>query len=286
MSAYRPRFATRHIGEIWTFSKWWMLMDAMRFFGNRGEAFILGGLTTPQVIGAYTVGADLSGHLTQDVVGPIGRALIPSYAKILENPAQLLRAFQLSFALLATFSLAAGVGASLVAKDLVLVLLGAKWLSAIPFVQWLAIHGAFWSIVQSMQPYFLVTKRERLFALCNTAYVAVLIPAIVIAAHTADVETVAITRTTVTGSFLGGDARSVGRAARFFVSGTLLNFLWRPIIATAVMAICVLSIDLSARQSSRSAFVSQRDLWSSFSCSWFFGFSPAGRTVSKRQPRL
>ena len=32
---------------------------AMRYFGGRGEAFILGGLTTPQVIGAYTVGAEL-----------------------------------------------------------------------------------------------------------------------------------------------------------------------------------------------------------------------------------
>ena len=90
------------------------------------------------------------------------------------------------------------------ANDLVLVLLGAKWLSAVPFVQWLAIHGAFWSIVESMLPYFVVTKRERLFALCNTAYVAVLIPALIIAAHTADVETVALARTTVTGFFLLG----------------------------------------------------------------------------------
>ena len=173
---YRPRFATSKIGEIWVFSKWWMLLDAMRFFGGRGEAFILGGLTTPQVIGAYSVGADLSLRLTEDVVGPIGRALVPSYAKSLEKPVQLLRAFQLSFALLATFSLAAGVGLSLVAKDLVLVLLGSKWLSAVPFVQWLALHGAFWSMVQSMQPYFLITKRERLSALCHVAYVAVLIP--------------------------------------------------------------------------------------------------------------
>src|SRR5262249_4348252 len=146
----------------------------------------------------------LSGRLTQDVVGPTVRALIPSYGKMVEDPIQLLRAFQLSFALLATFSLAAGVGASLVADNLVLVLLGAKWLSAVPFIQWLAIHGAFWSIVASMMPYFVVTKRERLFALCNTVYVAALIPGLIIAAHEADVETVAVTRTTLTAFFLIG----------------------------------------------------------------------------------
>jgi O-antigen/teichoic acid export membrane protein len=221
-----------------------MFLTGMRFFGNRGEAFILGGLTTPQVIGAYTVGGDLPEHLIQDVVGPIGRALIPSYATMEKHPTQLLRAFRLSFALLATFSLAAGVGASLVAKDLVLVLLGAKWLAVIPFVQRLAIHTAFWSIVQSMLPYFLVTKRERLFSLCITAYVAVLIPAIVIAAHTSDVETVALTRAIVTAILLLG-MLGVLLALRIFNLGELLNVLWRPVIAIAVMALCVSSIDLS-----------------------------------------
>jgi O-antigen/teichoic acid export membrane protein len=54
------------------------------------------------------------------------------------------------------------VGASVIAKELVLVLLGANWTIATPFVQLLAIHAAFWSIVESMQPYFMVTNRERL----------------------------------------------------------------------------------------------------------------------------
>ena len=244
MSAYRPRFSTHYVGEIWRFSKWWMILAFMQFFGGRGEAFILGGLTTPQVIGAYTVGGDLSAHLTQDVVLPVGRALVPSYAKISENPAQLLRAFQLSFGLLVTFSLAAGVGTSLVAKDLVVALLGTKWLNAIPFVQSLAIHGAFWSIVQSMQPYFLVTQREKLFASCNTAYVAVLIPVIVTAAHVATVETVAIARTSVTALFLVG-MLGVLLKLQVFSLGPLIGLLWRSVIATSVMALCILSIDLT-----------------------------------------
>ncbi len=137
------------------------------------------------------------------------------------------------------------MGASLVAKDLVLVLLGAQWISAIPFVQWLAIHGAFWAIVQSMQPYFLISRRERLFTLCNVAYVAVLVPSIIIAAHAADVEAVAATRTTVTALFLVG---MLGMLAVLQILSlrTLVSLLWRPVIAIAAMAICVWSIDLAA----------------------------------------
>jgi lipopolysaccharide exporter len=245
MSSYRPGFSTRYLRDFLTFSKWWMVIAFMSYFGTRGEAFILGGVTSPQIIGAYTVSANLTEHLTSDVVGPIGRSLMPNYAKMSNSPAHLLRAFQLSFAVLATFSLAAGVGASLVAKELVLVLLGANWLIAAPFVQLLAIHSAFWAIVESMQPYFLATNRERLLSLCMTGYVAVLIPAIVIAAHTADVETVAMTRTATTILFAAG-MLGVLVATGTFSLKALVSFLWRPLVASAVMAVCVGFIDLSA----------------------------------------
>jgi O-antigen/teichoic acid export membrane protein len=245
MSKYRPRFATRHLRDIWTFSKWWMVLESMGFFGNRGEAFILGRLTTPQVIGAYTVAADLTAHLTHDVVGPIGRSLMPNYAKMSHDAPRLLRAFQLSFAALASISLAAGVGASVIAKELILVLLGANWLIATPFVQLLAIHAAFWSIVESMQPYFLVTNREKLFSLCITGYVALLIPAIVIAAHTANVEAVATTRTATTVLFSMGMLGVLVTTGAFRVEA-LVGFLWRPLVAATVMGLCVWLIDLSA----------------------------------------
>ena len=89
MCPYRPRFSFRQFAEIWRFSKWWMVLEFTAFFGNRGEAFILGGLTSPQVIGAYSVSGDLTAHLTHDVVGPIGRSLMPNYAKVSSNPDQL-----------------------------------------------------------------------------------------------------------------------------------------------------------------------------------------------------
>ena len=242
MSPYRPGFATHHVREFWTFSKWWIVLAIMRYFGNRGEAFILGGLTSPQVIGAYTLSADLTAHLTHDVIGPIGRSLMPNYANMSREPIRLRRAFQLSFAILTSFSLAAGIGATLIAKELVIVLLGANWLIAVPFVQVLAIHAAFWSLIESMQAYFIVTHRERLFSLCLTCYVAILLPALVITAHTATVEDVAITRTATTILFSIGMLGMLV-AIRAFSARTLVDFLWRPLIAAVVMGFCVWCIN-------------------------------------------
>ena len=245
MSSYRPRFSLSHIGEIWAFSKWWMLSGSVRFFGHKGEEFILGGLTTPQIVGAYSVAGNYAAILTSETILPAGRALLPNYARMLDNPPQLLRAFQLSLGLIITLALAAGVGASLMAEDLVLVVLGPQWYLAVPFFQWLALHSAFWCIVQSLQPYFFVTNRERLFALCGLGYIAILIPAIVIAAHTAGAEAVpmalAQTRTIVTALFMLG-MLGVLLFLKVFSLEKLVDVLWRPVIACTLMAICVWSL--------------------------------------------
>ena len=77
MSSYRPWFATGRLPEIWSFSKWWMLVTGLLFFGRRGEELILGRITTPEVVGAYYVGADLSAQLTQEVVGAVDERGVP-----------------------------------------------------------------------------------------------------------------------------------------------------------------------------------------------------------------
>src|SRR5262249_55288578 len=135
-----------------------------------------------------------------------------------------------------------GIGASLVAEDLVVVVLGAQWRSAIPFFQWLAVSSAFWCVVQSMMPYFYVTHRERLFALCNLGYLAVLVPTLLIAAHISEVETVALTiaraRTVVNALFMIG-MLGVLLVLGVFTPRKLVDVLWRPAMACVVMAICV-----------------------------------------------
>jgi hypothetical protein len=61
----------------------------------------------------------------------------------------------------------------------------------------------------------------------------------------ADVETVALARTTVTSLFLLA-MLGVLLALRLFTLGTLFDLLWRPLIATAVMGIGIWFIDPTA----------------------------------------
>ena len=164
MSSYRPRFAMRHLADLWKVSRWLTLLGIVRFFGHRGEAFILGRLTLAEVVGKYEISAGLSTVITQEFVGPAGRVLIPSYAKLARDPDRLRKAFAVSFGVLTSLSLATGVGASVLSGTLIPTLLGNQWQGAVPLFQWLVLHGAFLSIVDNLQPYFFVTKRERLIS--------------------------------------------------------------------------------------------------------------------------
>ena len=98
---------------------------------------------------------------------------------------------------------------------------------------------------ESMQPFFIVTNRERFLSLCLTAYVVILIPALVIAAHTSNVEAVAMTRTAITTLF-SLVMLSALVAVQAFDLRTLIGLLWRPLVAVAVMGGCVSAIDLPA----------------------------------------
>ena len=62
-----------------------------------------------------------------------------------------------------TFNMAIGVGASLVAEDLVLVLLGSKWQMAVPFVRWLVLSSAFGAMAAGLG-LFLVLIAEPMLA--------------------------------------------------------------------------------------------------------------------------
>jgi hypothetical protein len=86
-----------------------------------------------------------------------------------------------------------------------------------------------------------------LFALCNLGYLAILIPALLMAAHISGVETVALsiarTRTVVSALFMIA-MFGVLLVLGVFSLGKLVDLLWRPLVACGVMATFVLSMDV------------------------------------------
>lgn len=234
MSPYRPRPSFRKIGSLWSVSQWLMVDHGSRFVGRRVDEFVLGPIVGSAVVGNYFMASEVSSMPTREVIIPAGRALIPTYAKVAHDEAESRKAFLRVFGLIAIYALPAGVGISVVSADLVPILLGAQWTTAIPFFQWFGIYAASEAFMWGVRPYFLARGGERVYALAGLGYACVLVPAIVAAANLSGVMAVLMTRTGLSAGLVVALLLLTAHLGYARV-GELFSAIWRPLIASIVM---------------------------------------------------
>jgi O-antigen/teichoic acid export membrane protein len=91
------------------------------------------------MMGSYSVADDVAFLPSSALLIPLNRVLFPAFVLAKENLKELKRIFLLAQGLQALVGIPASIGLILVAGDVVHVLLGEKWLIAIPFIQVLAV---------------------------------------------------------------------------------------------------------------------------------------------------
>lgn len=238
MSSYRPRICLIHVRPFWDFAKWLIVTNLAQFINRRGDEFVVGNAAPADTVGAYYVASDISAMLTREILLPTGRAFLPIYSKLNENPEELAGAFRLVLSFAALIALPIGFGSSVVAEDFVLVVLGSQWGSAVEFFEWLAIFGALAGFVSVIRPMLVVRKFERLSAIVEVAQAVTSLPVMFFVAGIATVIDVAIARTLVmvlfTGIYLWV---TIKYCMQSFSS--LCSVLWRPLVASVVMAFVV-----------------------------------------------
>ena len=234
MSSYRPRFCVSRLRGLWSFSQWLMVDHACRFISERVDQFVIGGLAGASRLGHYYMASEVSAMPTREVIVPAGRALIPTFAKLAHDAAASRRAFVNVVGIQALYAFPAGFGMSVVAADLVPILLGAQWVGAVPFFQWLGIHAAFEAFILGLRPYFMARDGERAFALTSLCHMLLLVPSIALAGHLQGIEAVAITRTGVTAGFVL-IVIMVATRMGFANLSAFFAILWRPLSAAVTM---------------------------------------------------
>lgn len=131
---YRPHWNTSKIGEIWSMTKWLMLANIGTFVLRRGDELIAGRIGTTHEFGLYNVGADF-GQLPVGEVGPaMLRALLPVLSSIQQNVARTNAAVIKTIAGINCVIWPIGLGFIAVVGPATELVLGAKWLEALPYV--------------------------------------------------------------------------------------------------------------------------------------------------------
>jgi lipopolysaccharide exporter len=141
MHPFRPRFSLSKFRQLFVFSRWMLLNNMVAFFKERSSDFFIGRLAGATSLGTYNVAYELAHLPTTEISAPINRALLPGFAKMV-TPSEIASAYANAVGLLAMLALPAAACILAVAPFLVPVLLGPKWLEAIPLMQILAFNGA------------------------------------------------------------------------------------------------------------------------------------------------
>lgn len=140
MNTYRPRFTLSAAKELFHFSKWLLLNNALFFLMHDGCTFIIGRIFGVTELGIYSVAYEISSLPSTELVAPINRVTFPGFSKM--SVEEMSSAYLKLIGMISMVIVPVGVGIAAVAKPLVLCALGEKWIDAIPLIQILAIHGA------------------------------------------------------------------------------------------------------------------------------------------------
>ncbi len=238
---FRPRLSLHSWREAFDFSKWLLVSNTLAFVYNRADTFILGKLVSSQVLGLYAVAHELANLAATELVQPIRRALLPGYAKMIDDPAQLRRGFVDGFGIIMLIGAPCAVGIALLADPLVRTLLGDNWLEAIPIVQVLALYALAAVGMANINPVLMAVGRTRLLAVLFLAGVLVLVPAFTWATHSYGVLggawALGVTNTLAFLASLFATMKILGVAAR-----DVLGAVWRVAPALAVLAVTVTAV--------------------------------------------
>jgi PST family polysaccharide transporter len=113
----------------------------LQFFTRRSDDLLVGYYLGPVALGLYTVAYRLLRIMVNITTNVIGAVAFPVFARIQEQREKVERAYHKAMGLTSFVAFPAFVGVMVIAPELVPLLFGNKWLSAVPVMQILAVVG-------------------------------------------------------------------------------------------------------------------------------------------------
>ncbi len=244
MHAYRPRFCLLAARELWSFSQWMLIAGIGNYINNKIDEFVVGGMKSTSQMGVYNVSADIATLPTVEVISPLSRALFPGYSKLKDEPERLASAFKNVIGMVALLGLSMSLGIVAVAEDLVYVVLGEKWMDAVPLIQWLAVFGAIVVLGNITSYIFIARNQVKTTAVIIWGYLLLLVPSVILAGSLYTVVEIAAVRAGMAVLYTGMLLYFVTRCIPVKFS-EILAIIFRPAVSSLVMLSSVWLLHIS-----------------------------------------
>ncbi len=239
---YRPRFSLIRLQKIWSFSQWILVRNLGNFGQLQTDKFLVGRRTDASTMGAYTLADEIAAMPTTELLAPLGRVLFPLFVDAAGDPQRLRRAFCKALGLQSLFALPAGIGLYMVSGDVVRLLLGERWLSAIPLMETLALISVVNALTHSGSYLLLALGKVSLQALLAWIQLALLAILAILVFPDTGVQGIAFIRLATSVLGLMVFVVLILRYVRVLNFMDFVVGVWRPMVATGMMALALSQI--------------------------------------------
>ncbi|QYE35057.1 lipopolysaccharide biosynthesis protein [Polymorphobacter sp. PAMC 29334] len=181
---YRPRLSLSHWPAFRSFLGWSSAAQVLSAISWQCDRLLLGHFTTPAGLGRYALASDLAAFPETALVVPVGRPLMAAFALIRNDDTRLRLAYLKASRTIVLLGLPLCLGLSLLADPVVRLLLGGKWLAAIPLLRWLALASVPMLAVAPFAGLAMAEGRTEILFRQKVIEAAFKIPAIALAAMT------------------------------------------------------------------------------------------------------
>ncbi|MGW5363362.1 lipopolysaccharide biosynthesis protein [Actinopolymorpha pittospori] len=197
------------------------------------DYFVVGRLLGTTALGYYVLAFNVSSWPVTAVTQSIRRVSISEFAAMQGSPEQLDRAFRSGFVVLVKVMLPLVMGLGLLAGPFLRLVFGGQWAPAAPVLTWLAVLGGVRVAQGLVFDVLVAVGRSATTLVVKLVWFVALVPALLMAAHLGDIETVALAQAAV------GVVVSLPlflMASRLV--GVRLSALWPQLVRPAIAGVC------------------------------------------------
>jgi O-antigen/teichoic acid export membrane protein len=242
MHPMRPHLSLKKFGEIFSVSQWMLVRSIGGYLELKLHYAIVGARESASVLGAYSLGSEISALPTSELLAPVNRVLFPAFVRVKDDLVELKRVVLLAQGVQTMIAMPAAIGLILVSSEAVLLLLGEKWMSAVPFVEIFALISFLTSIATSGWYVLLTLGKIRLIAISSWVQVGLFATLSLVVFPEAGAVGLAWLYLAVVTLWLIALTVLLVRHLEGLRFAEIASSITRPLIAVSIMALCVILV--------------------------------------------
>lgn len=239
LKPYLPKVSFEKSGELFNFSVWISLSGVVHGLNSYAVQLFVGLVLPRNQFGYLAFGQRIATVTLYETLEPVRQVLFASFAAMRGDHARLQAAYLKAQSILSFGVIPVGIGLALMAQPILVNLVGAKWLPAVPILQVFAIVIAIQAIVGPAGGVAMATGNTRIAFYRDITCLCVRLPLVIAGAYFFGLNGLLIAVILETLFFIYIEARLVRYILGIRIIDQIMNCV-RTLIAVSLMAMVVL----------------------------------------------